>query len=204
MHFHAEVWIKNKLEIGSKELEKQIEDIMLPYFEEGYDEEYNEDNIPTITLFDWYSIGGRWCGVHDKYDPTTNPYNKRLCFICGGSGDREGWVWYDIDNVRHFKDEWSKKCNGCNVCQGTGMDDVHPSDYKPYPGDIIAVKDIPDDFNCYTLIIQNKVYLTDSDSYGGILSPECNPDNCFDGNVKNKLKELGIEDGYLVTVDYHS
>ena len=198
MHFHAEIWIPEKLKIGSKQLNSKIEDIMLPYYE-GNCEEFDEDTVPPLTFFDWYSIGGRWTGVHDKYNPYKDPANEEVCFICNGSGDRPGWVTYNINNERVFVDDWAKRCNGCNVCHGTGIDHVHPTDFKPHAGDIIAISKLPNDFNCYTLIVGTDVFMSE-----GIFSLTENQEGVFNGKVKEKLDELEIKTGYLVTVDYHN
>jgi len=200
MHFHAEIWIPNKLKIGSSKLEKTIEDIMLPYYDGFNESEYDEDSVPPITFFDWYSIGGRWTGAHDKYDPYKDTANEQLCFICKGTGDRPEWVTYNINNERIFTDDWAKKCNGCNACHGTGVDFVHPSRFKPYKGDIIAVSDIPDDFDCYTLIVGSEVFMCE-DIFAPVAEQE---DGGFNGKVKEKLADLGVKSGYLVTVDYHN
>jgi hypothetical protein len=48
---------------------------------------------PNGHWIDW-TVGGRWSGLLDGYDPTTNPVNFTPCDVCGGSGDRPGWVSY--------------------------------------------------------------------------------------------------------------
>lgn len=48
---------------------------------------------PNGRWIDW-TVGGRWSGLLDGYDPTTNPVNFTPCDVCGGSGDRPGWVNY--------------------------------------------------------------------------------------------------------------
>lgn len=202
MHYHCEIWIPEYLKIGSEELERKIEDIMSPYYEGAYSEEDFEGENPPITIFDWYSISGRWTGAHDNYNPADDPRNYKTCFLCNGTGDRrhgneEPWVWYDIDNNRRFKDKWSEQCNGCNVCRGTGIDLVHPSDYVPHEQDVMSVSDISDKLDCYTLIVNSKVFQKEEWNGKDFVKTE------FDGYVKKQLMKLGIKTGYLVTVDYH-
>lgn len=55
---------------------------------------------------------------------------------------------------------------------------------------IAKVKDLPKDFEAMTLVANDQVFHRDDDLDKGI-------------NIKKKLKELGITDGYVVTVDYH-
>jgi len=55
----------------------------------------------------------------DKYNEEQNAEPDIDCWICNGTGNREGWVYYK-NGERKFTDEWAKQCNGCNVCYGTG------------------------------------------------------------------------------------
>jgi hypothetical protein len=107
-------------------------------------------------------------------------------------------VWYDIDNKRRFKDEFAEKCNGCNACGGTGKIMKHSYDLEKHEEDVMAVSDIPDNFKCYYLIVNENVFISKKQAQ------DEKSDFYFDGNVKKKLNKLGITDGYLVTVDLHS
>lgn len=48
---------------------------------------------PSGQWIDW-TVGGRWSGWLDGYDPAENPVNFTPCHICDGTGDRPGWVSY--------------------------------------------------------------------------------------------------------------
>ena len=69
MHYHAEVWLPDLPE--DKTLEELITAEMAPHIES-----YPEDGEgPRVGFWDWYQIGGRWTGEHDRYKPETNPDN---------------------------------------------------------------------------------------------------------------------------------
>jgi hypothetical protein len=59
------------------------------------------------------------------------------CWICNGTGDRPGWVYYE-NGQRKFTDEWSQHCNGSNACQGKGK--VRPTNTF-YPFRVKNVKE---------------------------------------------------------------
>ena len=94
--------------------------------------------------WDWWMIGGRWTGLlASDYDPTQDPANREICGICKGTGDRDGWVYYELDEngerVRRFKDAWAEEMNGCNSCKGTGVVTKWPTQYKSFEGDTVLV-----------------------------------------------------------------
>lgn len=189
MHQHAEVWVPNNLGV-----EKQIEEIMAP-FREGGDEE-GEDTVNGF--WDWWQIGGRWTGAHTpEYDPDKDPRNIQTCFLCRGTGDRDGWVYYE-DGERKFTDNWAQECNGCNGCRGVGKHAKWPTQRVPHDRDVIPVSEIGDELECYIIILPNKVI--HREKWTG---KDWEPTG-FDGKVKSVLAQEGIKDGYLVTVDYHS
>jgi hypothetical protein len=145
------------------------------------------------SFYDWYQIGGRWTGSHDKFDPENDPMNVETCRMCNGTGFRDD----ELGKQEREKDP-SYTCNGCGQYnnetkmwehgrQGKGLSLKWPTNWARHDGDIIEVKDVPDDLDCYTLVVEDEVFHKSD----------------FDGNVKKKLAELGITEGYLVTVDYH-
>lgn len=217
MHYQAEVFIPS-----NKNVEAQIERIMSPYDEnercvfkeikegdEDY-EDYDEDKITGKRgywtnpkgFWDWFEIGGRWSGEHDDYDPYSNPINYEPCYICGGTGFR-------CDNVgmEARDDDPTYTCNGCGQYDNENKVWTHGKigkGLKPkwnvarYDGDVVAIKDIKKELTAYTLIVNGEVF--HKKEWNG----ETFVDGGFNGNVLEKLKELGITDGYLVTVDYHN
>jgi len=173
-HYHAEVLIPSK-----ENVEEQVEEIMSPYYEENEDEE-------AIKLWDWYMIGGRWKGAHDPtYKQEEDPDHIIPCRYCNATGLREDMGHWE-DGKKVFKDEWAEKCNGCNVCHGTGKELTWPTEWKSHPKDTISINEIPEGLTCYTLILPGKV-LEDIEKT----------------LVKKLLEENGIDEGFLVTVDYH-
>jgi hypothetical protein len=74
----------------------------------------------------------------------------------------------------------------------------HSYDLEKHEEDVMAVSDIPDNFKCYYLIVNENVFISKKQAQ------DEKSDFYFDGNVKKKLNKLGITDGYLVTVDLHS
>ena len=38
--------------------------------------------------WDWYTVGGRWSGTLDDYNPYTDPKNQQECWLCKGTGIR--------------------------------------------------------------------------------------------------------------------
>lgn len=190
MHFHAEVYLK---EIGN--VEKQIEAAFLPYNESLEIEKVTDEDEGELYwrnskgFWDWYQIGGRWTGTHDGYNPNEDPENIEVCDICGGTGDRATWRG-ESKSVQHS--------SGCNGCMGKGKRPKWPTDYKKHQGDIIPIEKTKDDLICHTLIVGDEVFQVDVWNGKEIVKTD------FDGNVKNRLTQLGIQTGYLVTVDYHS
>jgi len=83
-HFFTLVLVKN----DGGDIQSQVEDLLAPYDENII---HNPDS-----KWDWWVIGGRWTGkLDDDYDPYTDPRNIVSCTLCGGTGDRPGWVYYE-------------------------------------------------------------------------------------------------------------
>ena len=162
---------------------------MAPYFE-------GDERTPNIygeappRLWDWFVLGGRWTGEHDGYESSKDPCNFSPCKYCNATGIRTDEV-----GKANGMDK-TKTCNGCN---GTGKS-LNDS-LVEHDGDIIEVSKVPPKFKCYTLIANDKVfeereYITQK--------PYFKNTKFAQQTVKQKLAELGIKDGYLCTVDYHS
>jgi hypothetical protein len=203
MHFHAEIYLKNL-----DNLDEQVGKIMLPYCVGSKIEKYEEDGeeylITAESFWDWWVIGGRWTGKHTGYNPFKDRLNISICKICNGTGFRD-----DEIGQKHREQEPTYTCNVCGERDFETKKWSHGefgpglrlnSTLRPYHGDVMHIAGIKDDLNCDTFVIKGKVFHEenwDHENDTMVKNPE------FDGNVKNKLNELGIEDGYLVTVDYH-
>lgn len=86
--------------------------------------------------WDWWVIGGRWCGTLDGYDPTADERNQQTCSICHGTGTRPDADTFDAD--------WHGANNGCNGCQGTGREVKWSSEWEAHPGDVARIGDLLD------------------------------------------------------------
>lgn len=183
MHYHAEVWISDK-----ENVQAQITNIMEPHREDEDREGF----------WDWYQIGGRWKGVHaPDYDPEKDESHLVTCEICNGTGDRPGWVHYE-NGERKFADSWAEDMNGCNSCRGKGQRMTWPTQWQPHDQDVCPVAELPEGLTCGTLIVGDQLYQQE------VWTGHAFEDTDFDGAVQPVLDRLGVTDGYLVTVDYHS
>jgi hypothetical protein len=155
------------------------------------------------SFYDFYQVGGRWTGEHEKFNPEDDPNNYELCWICGGTGFRN-----DETGMNTRKSNESYTCNGCGSFDEKSGKWSHgkykqgyslkwPTKWKHREKDIIPVSDIREDLSCFTLIVDGKVYHQEKWTGKEFIKTD------FDGNVKNMLNKLGIKDGYLVTIDYH-
>jgi hypothetical protein len=68
---------------------------------------------------------------------------------------------------------------------------------------MMALKDIPDDMSCYTLIVCRKSGDPEIHHMENWNGNNFVPGK-FNGLAKPYLKQLGITNGYLITVDYHN
>lgn len=175
MHYHCEVWIPN-----NQNVEEEVRDAMDPYYvgNEGRG------------FWDWYQIGGRWKGTHiPGYNPEEDPEHMLTCRYCEGTGLRDDMGHWE-GRKKIFNDKRAEEMNGCNVCHGNGVEITWPTEWGPHPQDIIPISKAPDDLTCATLILPGEVLRQEVMELAG-------------RKVKDMLKELGVIDGYLVTVDYH-
>ena len=203
MHYHAEVWVsKPRALFGSsfkESTDRAVEIAMAPHQE-------NEDGDG---WWDWYQIGGRYTGRHDpSYDPSGDPANIEKCPTCNGTGFRT-----DKGGKEERVKDPTYTCNACGDFildenkkivgwkhgpAGAGKRAKWPTSWVPFAGDVMEVRDIPELLSCYTLVVKGQV------EQERVWNGEDFVATDFDGLVVPKLKELGITDGYLVTVDYHS
>jgi len=190
MHYHAEIWVPEGQNIG-----EAVAAAMAPF----------DENVDYETGFwDWYQIGGRYTGRHDaEYDPESDPANIEECKQCGGTGFRSDNLGKDARKANP-----TYTCNGCGTRDengvwghgphGPGKSVKSPTSWARYDGDVMPVEKLEDGLTCYTLIVGDTVF--HQEKWTG----EAWEKTGFDGAVLPKLKELGIADGVLVTVDYHS
>lgn len=59
----------------------------------NHEGKYGYWDNPNGQWIDW-TVGGRWSGWLDGYDPASNPINFTPCDTCQGTGDQPGWVSY--------------------------------------------------------------------------------------------------------------
>lgn len=197
MHYHAEIYLKKNTDI-----DMHIADMMNPHKERFFEE---EDKF--VGWWDWYQVGGRWTGVHNpEYDPCEDPRNHEPCSVCGGTGYRT-----DVLGERNRFKEPSYTCNGCGEFDresgkwrhgslGKGLRVKWPSSFASASCDVMSLEDVrktSPDLNCYTLMVGEDHYHKEIWDRNKWVKTD------FDGGVLKKLEELGITDGYLVTVDYH-
>lgn len=176
MHYHGEVWVPEKP--TKHEAERILTKLIGAYSEETHSSK---------AFYDFYRIGGRYSGSHDNYDPSSNILNYKLCWLCKGSGKRP-----DMD---------CSDSRGCNGCGGTGAELEWPTRFKFYEGDIMTVEGVEKlnpEITAYTLIIAPIRKRKRPQIFHTFDSTE------FNGKVFPYLKKLGIKDGYLITLDYHS
>lgn len=84
-------------------------------------------------VWDWYQIGGRWCGTLTGYDPRKDPANLKTCDLCNGTGMRNDQLGLDLR-----KQDPTYKCNGCS---GKGKEVVWPTNFEGRNDDIMRCSD---------------------------------------------------------------
>jgi len=117
MHMYALVVIPDDAE----DIDAAVTAAMEPYLEE-----WDEETEAHTGWWDWWTIGGRYSGRLDGYDPTTNPENSEPCTLCDATGIRKDMAIL----------------NGCNGCAGTGTAQKWPTRWAFHPGDIGTVAQI--------------------------------------------------------------
>ena len=195
MHYHAEVYVPPQ----TLNIETFVSEAMAPYKEQDHDDESHSD------FWDWYQIGGRWTGIKTPdYVPEKDPRNFEVCQLCRGTGFRNDQIGIEARNAAP-----TYTCNGCGKYDneekiwkhnlyGSGLALKWPSSWVRHEGDILPITKVPQNLDCFTLIANGQVFHKEKWNGDDFVKTE------FNGLVIPKLKELGIEGGFLVTVDYHS
>jgi len=137
-HFATLVLVPNP-HIGLAPLpvvESVIDRLLAPYEEK---DEWGGEG----TRWDWYQIGGRFTGLLDGYDPTTDPANFETCRYCEGTGVTTQAV---ANEYPAYQDRVGMPCIQCNV----GYDDIRQPfpgkmlrwNYQPHAGDIVPAREL--------------------------------------------------------------
>ena len=144
------------------------------------------------------------CEVHipesSKDDPVNLTVEELMAPYCEHDGPHGFWDWFQIGGRwkgQHMAFYNPDKDPANHDDSGKLM---WPTFWKHHEGDVMPVANVSDELTSYTLVAAGTVFHTEE------WSPTASNfvPTGFDGNVKAKLKELGITDGALVTVDYHS
>src|SRR6266571_8343590 len=75
-----------------------------------------------------FQIGGRFSGVLDGYDPTTNPANQEPCTFCEATGTTTQAI---ADKHPAYQEHVGK---ACIQCKGTGARAKWPTEWQRYLG----------------------------------------------------------------------
>jgi len=176
MHYYALIKLDSR-----DNVELQIEQALEPFRET-----YDEDTEEFTGFWDWWTIGGRWTGKIDGYDPTTDRRNMKVCWLCHGTGKRSD----EIGNAARLRNP----DYGCNGCEDTGIMLKYASDWVSHPGDIATRETIPDDAKPYTLIANGTA------THREVWAGEHFTDN---HEALDKAWNALPTDALLVVVDYH-
>ena len=106
--------------------------------------------------WDWYVVGGRWAGLLGAYDPTKDPRNYEVCFVCGGTGTRAGSTYGPEAGWARTPSAAGHPVigSGCNGCHGTGWDLRHPPEWVvPPDGNVRQVAEIPENVTTYGVVL---------------------------------------------------
>jgi len=182
MHYYALVEVPD----GKAILEDRLAEVLEPYRESDFAEERQDHE-----LWDGWTIGGRYTGRLDGYDPTTDPLNQERCWICAGTGKRD-----DELGRRSRVENPGYTCNGCD---GTGTRTKWPTIWHKHHGDVSKFKDVPESAKPYTLIACGRA--VSREVYDGSLpSGERFVDNSAE--LDRLWSEIGPE-ATVVVVDLH-
>jgi hypothetical protein len=135
-HFSVLVLIPS----DTSDVPEAVETMLAPFDENGQFFREGDENTPP-SRWDWWTIGGRWTGSLDGYDPRTDPANLEPCDLCGGTGDRAAW---------RNEPRQNQVPSGCNGCDGKGIRVKWT--LAPHDGDIQPVAAIADGFVPYALV----------------------------------------------------
>lgn len=78
--------------------------------------------------WDWWQRGGRWTGFfsNNGYNPQEDERNKRPCSHCAATEKRK----------------WPDGERDCNVCNGTAVEILWPTDWAEYAGDYAYIEEM--------------------------------------------------------------
>ena len=130
--------------------------------------------------------------VQDAVTAALAPYDENDC------DDNSGWWdWYQIGGrwTGTHVPGYDPNTDPENIENGSVK---WPTSWVHFTGDIMKVEELPKLLNCFTLVIKDQVEQKKAWNGEDFVTTD------FDGLVVPRLKQLGIFDGYLVTVDYHS
>jgi hypothetical protein len=195
MHYHAEIWLPESVGKSFTALESRGElSNLIANMLERYSENADvNEGSGSEAFYDWYEVGGRCTGRHDHYHGWEDPINMEVCDLCRGTGVR-------TDNVAAEQDGM-KATRGCNGCHGDGVKVKYS--YAPHAQDVMALKDVRADLECYTVIIARNLDEPEIHHIEKWNGSDFVKTGFTGDNIPAFLKEQGITDGYLVTLDYH-
>lgn len=159
---------------------------------EPFDENTHEDG-----QWDWWQLGGRWCGHFSNYDPRTDPKNIEVCWLCSGTGKRPDM---EVEN-------------GCNGCEGTGKHVAWPTQWESHDSDVVPIAEAIRQLNFeddkyhapYTLIVPDGVFRA-KEVWTRMPEPvwgEFIPTPNWETVVRETLERYN-KGYYVAVVDYHS
>jgi len=182
MHFCTEVWLPKK--------PANARDVIDAVFD-GHSEKDNGG----YQFYDWYQIGGRWMNNHDpRYNPDKDPRNKEKCPFCNGTGVPKSMGKFEFKRI-HAKDPKPvKPKRDCPQCKGTGKATKWPTNWRVLDFVVIEQDKAPKKMTSYYLAVADE-----EDNLSKLVKLDEDKDT-----VASKLKELGLKNGFLVTVDCHS
>lgn len=97
-----------------------------------YDE--NGEWFAEGSRWDWWTIGGRFTGLLDGYDPEKDPLNTEVCDLCDGTGTRTKPV--------PGKPEWVPTPGQCNGCRSKGQRIKWATAWAQHAGDILPMAQV--------------------------------------------------------------
>lgn len=154
-----------------------------------HQERYEKETDTLGGFWDFWSIGGRWSGYLDGYQPEKDPKNIERCDLCAGTGQR-------LPPPLSGAGTWT-----CNGCEGTGSRVKWPTQWAPHHGDIAPAavahaKAAADSWMPYTVVVGS----------GEALHARHWNGERFEENAEYKdsvLRALSEHTGRVAVVDYH-
>jgi len=145
-------------------------------------------------FWDYWSIGGRWSGHLDGYDPEKDPRNHETCNLCNGTGTRRD----EVAQRHGIKEGY---CNGCSHDSSApvGVRVKWPTQWAQHGGDVVPASvaaDAPDDKMPYAIVGDEAALL--KKSWNG---EDFVPTDDFDAKAREML---AAHNGMVAVVDYHS